>query len=331
MMKTWEKVLPMKQSFRRLASLFITGLLTVALISACARAADRNAQSLETSKNCRVVQHIVGETCIPLDPKRIIVLGGDDTLGNLLALGMKPVAASSGWDAVESFPKHLQNQLEGVEYVGSTTQPSLEKILLLQPDLILSNHHMEAFNDQLSQIAPTVVVDSDHDPWKQQLLTLSKILDKEDIANRLIDNYQQRIDELKQALGDDRTNLVVSVATATQRFGIWAYGSKGPVGNVLDDVGVQRPPSQVGDFDYTERISLESLDAIDGDVLLLVSWRNESDNNAISEMQKSPLWQQLEVVRNDQVYTVSMDHWDTDHSIFGINALLDDLFEYLAN
>lgn len=330
MVELQKKALPMKQSFRHIAGLFVIGFLTVILVSACARTVNRNAQSPEITTDCRVVQHIMGETCIPIDPQRIVVLSGDTMEGNLLAMGIKPIAASSGWSAVEPFPEHLQSQLEGVEYVGSTTQPSLEKILLLQPDLILANHHMEPFYGQLSQIAPTFFIDH-NETWKQRLLTLSKILDKEDVANRLMDDYQQRISELQQALGDDRTNLVVSVATMTEARGVWAYSSKYSTGIVLDDVGVRRPSSQIGDFNYTKVISLEKLDAIDGDVLFFVNRRNEDDNKAIAEMQKSPLWQQLKVVQNDRVYPVSLDHWYIDHSILGINTVLDDLFKYLVS
>ena len=315
---------------RRLVLLFLLIVLMFAMVLACTRPVNRSAKSLQPVEECRVVLHAVGEACVPFDPQRIIVLGGGNTLGNLLAIGIKPIAASSGWNAIEPFPKHLQSQLEGVEYIGSTTQPSLEKILLHQPDLILANRHMEVFYDKLSQVAATVVIDSD-EPWKQQLLTLSEILDKEDVASRLMNNYQQRIDELRQTLGDERTELVVSVATMTADFGIWAYGSKYPVSTVLDDIGVQRPLSQVGDFDYTGLISLEKLDIIDGDLLFFVNRRSEDDNNSISKVQESSLWKQLKVVQNDRAYLVSLDHWYLDHSILGINAVLDDLFKYLIN
>ena len=189
---------------------------------------------------------------------------------------------------------------------------------------------MEALYDQLSQIAPIFFIDSD-ETWKERLIALSKILDKEDVANRLMDNYQQRIGELQQALGDNLSNLIVSVATMTESRGIWAYSSKYSTGIVLEDVGVQRPLEQIGNFNYTEVISVEKLDAIDGDVLFFVNRRSEDDNNAISEMQESPLWQQLNVVQNDRVYPVSLDHWYLEHSILGINAVLDDLFENLIN
>ncbi|MGD1927591.1 MAG: ABC transporter substrate-binding protein [Leptolyngbyaceae cyanobacterium] len=317
--------------FRHLIPLFLLSVLMFVVVLACTGQVDRSMTNAQLEEaECRAVQNAVGETCIPLVPQRVIVLGGGNALGNLLAIGISPIAASSGWNAVEPFPEHLQNQLEGVEYVGSTTQPSLERILLLKPDLILAGSHMETFYQRLSQIAPTVIMHNDV-LWKQQLITLSKMLSKEDIADQLINNYQQRVDELKQTLGESRTDLFISVVTMTADFGIWAYGSKYPTSIVLDDIGVQRPPSQIGDFDYTEVISLEKLDTIDGDVLFFVNRRNEDDKNSIFEMQKSPLWQQLEVVKNNQVYPVDLDHWYIDHSILGVNAVLDDLFKYLVN
>jgi ABC-type Fe3+-hydroxamate transport system substrate-binding protein len=82
----------------------------------------------------------------------------------------------------------------------------LEKILRLKPDLILSNSYMKDIYEQLSQIAPTVVLNYPWPPlgWKKQLEELAQILGKENISQQFMDNYWQRIEKLKQALGERR-------------------------------------------------------------------------------------------------------------------------------
>ena len=321
----------MERLFHRIAGLFIIGFLTAVLVSACAKNLDNNVTIERLSDNCRVVQHTMGESCVPVDPQRIIALDME-ALGNLLAMDIKPIAASSGWDTEEPFPKHIQDKLDiignDIEYVGSTTQPNLEKMLSLKPDLILSNSHMENFYQQLSQIAPTLVMQHPN-LWKEKLLDLAQKLNKEDVAQELMTNYVQRIEELQETLLDKRSELTVSVITMTQGGGVRTYASQHAISAVLSDLGVQRPPSQI--LNRTGQISVEKLDSVDGDVLFFVTRHKEEDNNAISRLQENPLWKKLQVVQSDQVYLVDLDHWYLDNSILGIDAVIDDLFKYLVN
>ncbi|PSB06393.1 iron-siderophore ABC transporter substrate-binding protein [Pleurocapsa sp. CCALA 161] len=316
--------------FNRLIHLFLIGFLAFSLVSACAKTDDTTMTNLQQpAEDCRIVQHTMGQTCIPLKPQRIVALDLE-ILGNLLAMNIEPIATASYIEVTEKpFPKYFPDRSEDIKHVGSPDTPSLEKILQAKPDLIVMNDYLEGFYDQVSQISPTIVMQTES-PWKQKLVALGKILNKEDIANQLINNYIQRIDELKQALGDRRTELIVSIATMTQSFGIWSYGSKHPLSIVLNDLDVQRPPSQVGDFVYTGLISIEKLDAIDGDVLFFLTRHKEEDNKAIAKLQENPLWKQLKVVQSDRVYEVDMDHWYLDNSILGINEVIDDLERYLV-
>ena len=320
----------MKIHFRRFTSLFLLSIFTFILVSACSGNIESNIKnSKQSTEDCRTIQHTMGETCVPADPKRIVALDMDN-LGNLLAMVIKPIAANSGWNAVEPFPKHLQNKMDGVENVGSMTQPNLEKILLLKPDLIVTNTPLKPFYSQLSEIAPTVVMQHP-EIWKQKLTELAKVLNKEDTANRLMDDYWQRINKLKKTLGDKRTQIRVSAATVQKDNGIYAYGSKHPSGIVLKDIGVQRPSSQIGDFYYTQKLSPETLPEIDGDVLFFVTWKKQGDKEAFEKLQENPLWNKLKVVQNNRVYVMDSDHWHKDNSILGVNAVIDDLFKYLVN
>lgn len=147
----------MKISLHRLFYLLLLGVLTLTLVSACSRNIDHNATSLKQPlEDCRVVQHAMGETCIPRNPQRIVTLW-ISTFSSTLALGVKPIAYV--WIPGEPFPKHLRDKVDGVEFVGSLNEPNLEKILLLKPDLILSNTRLQNIYKPLTEIAPTVVLD----------------------------------------------------------------------------------------------------------------------------------------------------------------------------
>jgi len=283
----------------------------------------------------------MGETCIPINPKRVITLW-TNILANSLALGIKPIATS--YFTGEPFPQYLQKQVDGIEFVGNTTEPSLEKILLLKPDLILTYSFAEKTNNsykKLSSIAPTVVLDfpeAAQRDWRKLLKNLAIALDKTKEADTLIDEYKRRIETLRQKLGIDaaspkenhRHQLQISVATISSDYGIWAYGEKHAVGMILNDIGLQRPPAQRGDFYYINNISGERLSDIDGDVLFFLRRESKNDKETLEKLQNNPLWRQLKAVQKNQVYFVDAGHW-SNMDILSISAVLDDLFKYLVN
>jgi iron complex transport system substrate-binding protein len=284
-------------------------------------------------ENCQIVQHAMGETCIPQNPQRIVALWVG-TFRSALALGIKPIASARS--PGESLPEFLQGKVDGVEFVGSLGQPNLEKILLLKPDLILSitRSYLDEIYPQLSNIAPTVVMDlsSPPPPWQKHLEHAAKIFDKEQEEKQLVDRYWERIEQLKQALGDRRHQLQVSVAAFFPGSGtISIYGKKLPTGIVvLNDAGLQRPPAQSGDFGVMDNISYERLSEIDGDVLFLATRKEKASEEALEELQRSPLWQKLKAVQRNRVYLVDFERWHA-FDILAMNAVIDDLFKYLVD
>ncbi|MBN4003639.1 iron-siderophore ABC transporter substrate-binding protein [Nostoc sp. LPT] len=327
---------PYQARLRGVKQQLLLSLLIIAIVSACSsRAIERGttpASSEASQASCRIVQHAMGETCIPLNPQRVVTLW-KGTFCSTLALGIKPIGYTRSLD--KSFPEYLQSKADGVESVGTYEQPSLEKILLLKPDLILSIKRFQ-FQDiytQLSKIAPTVVIDvsAPPPPWQKHLEDVAKIFDKEQEKKQLIDEYWQRIEQLKQALGDRRHQIQVSIATSYPEIGgVYTYGKKFSTSVVLDDIGLKRPPAQRGDFWVMPNISYERLSEIDGDILFLCTRKNNAYEQALEKLQQSPLWQKLKVVQQNQVYIVDLDYWSA-FDVLAMNAVIDDLFKYLVN
>lgn len=315
----------------RLIYWILLGTLTFVSASACNPGFDhRIASSNQSPQTCRIVHHVAGRTCIPLHPQRIVTLWFT-SFSNSLALGVKPIAST--WIVGQPFPQHLGDATDGVEFAGTLAEPNLEKILRLKPDLIVSNTRLKSINPKLSKIAPTVVFDLPAPPiplWQKHLEELAMLLNKEQEGQRLVDQYQQRVDDLKAALGDRRHQLQISVVTMNPPYGLFTYGQKHPTSKVLNDIGLQRPPLQRGNFFTLNNISLENLPDIDGDVIFISHRGGESAQEALQKLQQHPLWQTLKAVQNHQIYIVDSNHWYA-FDVLAMNAVLDDLEKYLVN
>ncbi|NEO27243.1 MAG: ABC transporter substrate-binding protein, partial [Kamptonema sp. SIO4C4] len=123
-------------------------VLSFSLATACNSNTSQNASS---TTNCRPIQHAMGETCVPPEPKRVVVMAGTE-IEPVVALGIIPVGAS-----IRPAPQFMKERLEGVTNVG-WPEPNLETILSLKPDIILSaKGRVGHIYDKLSQIAPTVL------------------------------------------------------------------------------------------------------------------------------------------------------------------------------
>ncbi len=267
--------------------------------------------------------------CIPENPERVVIANHPTyLLDNTLALGVKPVGTAIYLDRFAVAP-YLADEVDGIEYVGSFNEPNLEVILELEPDLILSTTFREEFYDQLSAIAPTILLEWDQVSWQDFLLATGDALNRSEEAETLLAEYTERVEVLAetiQELDAVPTISVVRVRPANLRF----YVVSSLVGSVLQDADLPRPEAQNIDEEGTlfQVISEEEIDLLDADTIFVWGATDGSDET-MAALQENPLWQQLDGVQNDRVFFVEEAFWFAP-GIEGVHLLLDDLFRYVA-
>ncbi|MBE7385497.1 MAG: iron-siderophore ABC transporter substrate-binding protein [Leptolyngbya sp. SIO1E4] len=279
------------------------------------------------STECRTVQHKLGEICIPPDPQRIVALDPRYLGDPLLALGVKPVGMSVySYSGEEGFAGPTSDDIEGIEIVGNADQPSLEKILTLNPDLILAmDFAHEAIYEQLLAIAPTVLLqyesteDEEYTSFKVNLRRIAQIVDKEAEADAVLARYQARIEQLRQQLSRQPENIEVAVLIYYDgNFAITF--PEHTTHEIFSDIGLTNKI----DSARANAISPEVIDQYDADILFIMDYEQRGESFFL----ENPLITSLEAVKNNRVYFVSPDTWSANGPI-GVNRILDDLFKYL--
>jgi iron complex transport system substrate-binding protein len=313
--------------------IFILASLTSFLFSACNQKLTKNVGNLsELSRpvNCRIIQHLAGETCVPQNPQRIIALH-IATLGNLLALDVKPIGSTTGYQKSD-FPKYFEGKIDGIQSVGDVTQPNLEKILQLKPDLIINLSDDISIYPLLSKIAPTVQTGWEGPrQWKEHFNFVIKVLGRENASQQAWNHYYQRIQELKAALGDRYQN---------QKFSyVYVEDSNHPIfiselknvfaGSILNDVGLQRTELQdvITPYGYIF-IPEEELSKIDGDVIF-IGFDGDDEGKTFNKLKQKPLWKTLKAVQQNHVYIVNLSTW-RESNLLAADAVIDDLYKYLV-
>lgn len=278
---------------------------------------------------CRTVQHKLGDICIPTNPQRIVALDPRYLVDPLLALGVKPIGMSIySANGEESLVGLTPDDVEGIESTGDVYQPSLEKILTLNPDLILAmDFAHETIYEQLLAIAPTVLFQYDpteneeYSSFKVNLQRIAQLVEKEAEADAVLAQYQDRIEQLRQGLSRPPQEIEVTVLLHYGgMFGIphpehTTHEIFSDIG-IIDNINLAR----------TDSISLEVLGQYDSDILFVMDY----DGRPNSFFLDNPLIASLEAVKNNQIYFVRADTWSANGPI-GVNRMLDDLFTYLPN
>jgi iron complex transport system substrate-binding protein len=314
---------------RRGLGFFGLTLLAVVLFSACANNVSQNLTSSAEllPSQCRMVKHIMGETCIPNNPQRIIA-ASESTLEAALILGFKPIGTTNYAQQSD----YLRERFESSASVGlDSRQLSLEKILTIKPDLILATDdygEQQELYDRLSRIAPTVIGkwwDGKSIRWKECFKLFAEAFGKTSEAEKIVNAYNQRIAELQKQMGDRLQNTVISIIDIYPDR-IRLYGKTQIVSlssTIIEDIGFPRPPSQEEGID----ISLESIGDADGDIIFLTA--RDPEAQLYQQVLNHPLWKQLNAVQAGKVYKVENSYWGGSGYI-AANLVLDDLFKYLV-
>ncbi|RUT07370.1 putative siderophore-binding lipoprotein YfiY [Dulcicalothrix desertica PCC 7102] len=278
-----------------------------------------------------MIKHDLGEACIPNRPNRIIV-SDEIMLDAILALGIKPIAVGKP-DLVSSKTSILGTKLKELSTIGKQSQPNLEKIVKLNPDLIIGFLISQENYKLLSQIAPTVALEYNQSTWKDALRRIGEIVGEQEKAEILLNQYQQRLTKLRANLGNKLTKINVSISRFHGQVQSPEFRSKFSFpGSILDEIGISPPESQrqlIATPDQNLiQLSIEKLDLLDANFLFVAVDPGAKD--LFEKYQKTHMWQSLNVVKNQRVYIVDSSYW-----IFGniqsANAIVNDLFKYLID
>ncbi len=303
-------------------------LVIFGLITACSSYTVQNTVSPTevVSKDCRMVKHTMGETCVPLNPQRIVTFSLP-TLGNALTLGVKPLGST--FIDMLGEDTYLEGKVEGINSLGISS-PNLEKILLLKPDIIIGWNAERQFYPLLSKIAPTVLFDFRLDKtWRDLFDFVTQVLGKQEAAQQAWEHYNQRVEKLKIALGDRYKNKEISIVFLAPGV-IFSEAKNSFPDSIMQDVGLKRPKAQNAIVPHTQLyFSIEELEKADGDIMF-VGTLNDDSQKFLEELKQKPLWKHLRAVQQNHVYSINYLTW-RGGNLLAADAVINDLFKYLVN
>ncbi|WP_079479116.1 ABC transporter substrate-binding protein [Halobacillus salinus] len=283
----------------------------------------------ETASDAREVEHSMGTTTVEGTPEKVVTLfqGATDAATEF---GIEPAGIVESW-VEKPIYEYLRDDLEGTPLVGEETQPNLEEIAALEPDVIIASktRHEEIY-EKLNQIAPTIMIDPLFD-FKNTVEVMGETLNQQDKADQILSDWNDRVEDFqtkaKEKLGEDWPMNVSVINFRSDHARIYFQGF---AGQVLSDAGFTRPDSQQEDVWGIKLTDKESITEMNADVFyIFMDQEDEAVKKTYEEWTNHPLWQNLDAVKKDQVYQVDQVTWNMAGGIRAANLMLDDLYDRL--
>ena len=277
----------------------------------------------------RPVRHAAGETQVPVEAQRIVVLSGDQ-LDALCALGLQGrIAAAALSDGSSSQPSYLGTVIHDVRGAGTRSDPDLDAIRAANPDLILGSQALTPeLYPSLTAIAPTVFTGAPGAAWQDNLRLVGAATARAGAANVLVDGFNAFA--AKAGADSDAAHFQASVVQLTDNT-MQVYGADTFPGSVLTDVGVDRPASQrFTDKPYVEigtsdtELAKADFSAADADIVY-VSFASQSAKERAPEVLMSDAWRKLSANRDNRVFVVNNEVWQTGEGIVAARGIVADL------
>ena len=249
------------------------------------------------------VKDAKGEFTLDKTPSRVVALEYS-FVDALAQVGVSPVGVADD-NKIDRILPQVREKIAAWQSVGTRSQPSLEVIASLKPDLIIADpsRHTAVF-EELKKIAPTVMFDSRHESYQENLETAQKIGDLVGKSSEM----KAKINEHNDYIANIAKNLGVQGKKASfgtsreDKFNI--QNDNGYVGSFLTTLGFA--PTKLNSDQAFVEINLEQLVMEKPEYLFIAHYRDES---IARKWEAEPLWKAIPAVKANHVYSVDAGMW----------------------
>ncbi|MCU0526239.1 MAG: iron-siderophore ABC transporter substrate-binding protein [Elainella sp. Prado103] len=310
---------------------WLLGFLIGMGMSACQPFFPQSSSIVPTSSphlaDCRRVDHALGTTNICGSPQRIAVLS-PHILDQVLALGEQPIAYA---ETIALDLDRFDDPQGQIPYLGTyvTTQPinlgdrktpSLEKLIRLQPDLILGEEWLsKAQYPLLSRIAPTLLFTDEKQGsqhWSNNIEQIGQALGRKAIAQQILTDAAGQLAATRKILAPVVATypqvLVLSINPMMTNVEVAADST---VGYLLEQLGFELvlPQAAIGSAARWQPVSLEILPSLEADIVIVIGWDHATLYGVEDRLQAAwhriPLLATLPAAQADRIFFVDYQLW----------------------
>ncbi|AKU30807.1 iron-hydroxamate ABC transporter substrate-binding protein [Bacillus altitudinis] len=284
-------------------ALLILCIMTITA-AACGAAENKPASNTTKSKSAEAaetnIKYLDQTYKLKTPVKRVVIAGSLESMEDAKLLGIQPIGAST---VGGNFPELFKDITAKTEGIGEKTEPNLEKILKLKPDVILgSTKFPPATIKKIDKVQTTIPVSHVSSDWKSNLLLLGELTGKSEEAKSIISDYQKDLKQAKETL-KDKSNNKTAVILRIRQGDLYVYPEDVYFNSTLyGDLGFTAP-SDIKKAKAQAMISLERLGELNPDYIFVQfsQEENSSNPNALKDLEGNKIWNSLKAVKNGHI------------------------------
>ncbi|WP_314426615.1 ABC transporter substrate-binding protein [uncultured Microbacterium sp.] len=300
-------------SMPRILTATSVGLVGLLALAGCSTSAEAEPEQADAETASVTIEDNTGEHEIATPPASVVALD-NRTFQTLSDWGIDLAAG-----AVALMPDTVSYiDDDAIVDVGLHSEPDLEAIVAVEPDLIISGQRFTQHNAAIAELVPdATIIDlepREGEPFdeelKRQTVTLGEIFGMQDEAQALVDDFDEAVERAKAAYDDADT--VMAVNTSGGEIGYLAPTVGRSLGPIYDILGLT-PALEIADASDDHQgddISVEAIAASDPDWLLVL------DRDAVFAPETPDYVQASEILENSE-------------ALAGVTAVADEQIVYM--
>jgi iron complex transport system substrate-binding protein len=286
------------------------------------------------------IEHKQGTTEIEEEPERVVTVGFTDQ-DAVLAFGVRPVGVRDWYgDQPDATFPWARDELGDANprIVGDGSSINFEAVASLRPDLIVAIYEDvdEDTYTTLSEIAPTITQSDEFpqyaQPWQETTRMVGQALGQPERAEELIQGVEEDFARAREEHPEFEGTTAAMAQFGDTSGTYFLLHPDDPKARFLTELGFDIPEqiSNAIEEDQSEELSFERLDLVDQDVVVWLAGFESPE--LVAELQDSPIYQQLDVVREgrDLFLEEGVDElgWST---VLSVPAAIEEVVPQLAD
>ncbi|MDN5342536.1 MAG: iron complex transport system substrate-binding protein [Oceanotoga sp.] len=274
----------------------------------------------------KTIEYRGEEYKIPKKVERLVITGAVEAVEDALVLGYEPYGVMTVGGEI---PKLFESITKDSYTIGDKRSPNFEKILMLNPDLIISTTKADEVTlNKLEKIQITIPVSHYTADWEDNLILMGQITDKELKAEKIIKDYKLKLQENQKYLKEvfkNKTALLIRIRSGN----IMIYGKDSYFNESLySELGLE-VPEIIEKTKRQEMISMEKLSEINPNFIFLQFEKNENLDSpeALKDLQKNPIWKNIKAVKDDKVFVNIVNPMAQGGTAYSKISFLDAIIE----
>ncbi|WP_041639007.1 ABC transporter substrate-binding protein [Anoxybacillus flavithermus] len=227
-------------------------------------------------------------------PQRVVVLSPGD-LHTLQALGVQVVGRPTSATPVDA-------SLQSVPQVGNIHQPNFEKIVSLQPDVVIAGASFLGHIQKAQSLGLKVVITSGSsvNDIKSSITLLGKLFNKTQKAKVLVGKIDSKVKKYSKT--KTKVRAVILFGSGASSLVALPTSFSGDVLAKAGGENIAASFSQLKDFPGYANLSTERIIASNPDVIFIITHANFAETKkAMIKLMSTSSWRNLKAVKNKNV------------------------------